>query len=992
VFPRGLRISCLVAALAGASTAPVAHALDPRTPITQFGHDVWQQGDGLPQNSVEAIAQTLDGYLWFGTEEGLVRFDGLRFVVFSRNGPEGLRHDSVKALMAARDGSLWVGTNGGGVARHVAGRFTMYTRADGLAGNTVSVIAQDQDGDIWIGTNDGLSRFDGARFTTYGESAGLPPRPVRAIRVDRQGTLWVATGRGAYRQRAGRFEPVPGIGPKLRAIAESRDGSLWFATSDRGVARLTAGTVRWLTTRDGLLSNNVQALIEDRHGGLWLGTEGAGIARVLGGAVSAMGSRQGLSSDFLRAVFEDREGSLWFGTEGGGLNRLRHSRISMLDANDGLGSDFARAVYQDHAGAMWVASDGGGLTRFGGGAPVNFTRAHGLPAAFVYALLDDPQGRLWLGTNGAGVAVFDPRRRRAASVSNLPSDGVFSLARAPDGRVWAGTSLGLAAIDGLRAHRVPEVAGEPAVAQGHVAALHVARDGTLWIGMRDRGLWSLAGGRLVRHGTHEGLADASVSAIHEDARGVLWVTTRQGLVRRDPTGALHRFSRADGLHSDTLYSVVEDDREHLWLTSTTGIFRVHKPALDRRRAGEGLVTSEVFGVDEGMRVSEATGGGHPAAQCAPDGTLWFPTPRGVVMIDADQPASIAAGPPPIVIEEFAADDRLLPLADRAPALEASVDTVRIRYTALTFLAPAKVRFRYRLEGHDPTWLDAGPRREVSYRRLPAGTYTFRVVGMTGAGVRNDTGASVTFTIVPPFYRTAWFAALCVGVLCLTGLVVHRSHVRAMRRQFAAVLAERARLARELHDTLLQGFAGTALQLDAVRQQVAARDAASPAVDKLDRVLTQVDTCLTEARRSIGDMRALALEHGELVLAVKRMAGQLAQETGLAIDMEVTGRARRLDPAVENDLLRVGQEALTNAVRYAGASLIRVDLRYERRKVRLLVQDDGRGFDEPALMSDASRKFGVRGMRERIERLGGQFTLRSQPGAGTVIDVSVPLRG
>jgi signal transduction histidine kinase/streptogramin lyase len=991
---RGAGLTWAMLVVAAGGVPPGARALDLQTPLTQFGHDVWQQSDGLPQNSVEAIAQTLDGYLWFGTEEGLARFDGVRFLVFTRDGVAGLRHDSVKALLAARDGSLWVGTNGGGIARYADGRFTMYTRADGLAGNTVSALAQDQDGDVWIGTNDGLSRFDGARFTTYGEAEGLPPRPVRAIKVDRLGTLWVATGRGAYRLRAGRFEPVQGVGPKLRAIAESRDGALWFATSDRGVARVEGGLVTWFTDADGLPSNNVQTLLEDRLGVLWLGTEGAGIARLAQGHVTAMSTRQGFSSDFLRAMFEDREGSLWFGTEGGGLNRLRHSRLSVLDADDGLGADFARAVYEARDGSMWVATDGGGLTRFGEGPPLLLGRAHGLPPAFVYALLEGPDGRLWLGTNGDGLFVLDPRRQRATRVGGrLPSDGIFSLARTPDGRVWVGTSLGLAVVRGSDVEPAAETAGESAITRGHVATLHADRSGVLWIGLRDRGLWSLGPGGLTHHGRDAGLGDLSVSSMHEDRRGVLWIATRQGLVRRDPDGTLHRFTRTDGLHSDTLYGVVEDDREQLWLTSTTGIFHVHKPALERRRREGGPpVTVEVFSTDDGMKVSETTGGGHPSTQRARDGTLWFPTPRGIVLIDADRPASIAAGPPPIVIEELAADDRPVPRGDGPPQLAASVNTVRIRYAALTFLAPAKARFRYRLEGIDPAWVDAGTRREATYSDLPAGTYTFRVIGATSSGVWNDLGASATFTVAPDFYRSAWFLGLCATALVAAGFAVHRARVRAMRSQFAAVLAERGRLARELHDTLLQGFAGTALQLDVVRQQLEAHEAVLPVVAQLDRVLSQVDSCLTEARRSIGDLRSLALEQGDLVLALRRLAGQLAGETGLAIDVEVTGTARRLAPAVENDLLRVGQEAITNAVRYSGASRVRVELRFERRHVRLLVQDDGRGFDERAVATGAVPRFGLRGMRERVEQLGGQFSLRSRPGAGTAVDVSVPLRG
>jgi ligand-binding sensor domain-containing protein len=991
-LPRLARLA-LAAALTAAGAVP-ASALDPRTPLRHLGHDVWQQRDGLPQNSVEAIAQTLDGYLWFGTEEGLARFDGVRFTIHGRDPVSGLPQDSVKALLAARDGSLWVGTNGGGVVRITRGQFTAYDRARGLAGNAISALAEDLDGQIWIGTNDGLCRFDGVRFTTYGEAEGLPPRPVRSMRVDAQGTLWVATGRGAYRFRDGRFEPVPAIGPKLRAIAEGRDGAIWFATSDRGVARLAAGSLRWFTTRDGLPSDNVQTLVADRQGALWFGTEGGGIARLVDGTITSMGTRQGLSSDFLRAMYEDREGNLWLGTEGGGLNRLRQSRLSVIDAGDGLASDFARAVFEDWDGAVWVATDGGGLTRIAAGATTRFGAANGLPPGFVYAMLQDRDGRLWLGTNGSGVVVFDPVRRRVVSrFDHLPSDGVFSLADGRDGRIWVGLSTGLVVIDDGRLTTPEGVARQPVLATGHVSALCVDRDGVVWAGVRDHGIWTIADGRVAPQAQSVGIADASINTIVEGRHGTLWIGTRQGLVRRDRDGRWHRFTRADGLPGDTIYGIVEDDLEHLWLTSTSGIFRVDARRLAQRARGDQVALDvELFNSDDGMKVSETTGGGHPSAIRARTGALWIPTPRGVVVLDATRSVRDAGGPPPIVIEELAADDRVLALDAGIPQLPASVDAVRIRYTALTFVAPAKARFRYRLEGHHAAWVDAGRVRDVTFRGLPPGTYTFRVIGATGAGVWNDVGASTTFTVAAPFYRSAWFAGLCVLTLVTAGFGAHRARVRAMRQRFAAVLAERSRLAREMHDTLLQGFAGVSLQLDVLRHRLGGSAADDPVVTQLDHVLGQVDSCLIEARRSIGDMRALALEHGDLVLALRRVGGQIAQETSVPVEVTVTGTARRLPPTVETELLRIGQEALTNASRYARATAIAVELRFERRQVRLVVRDDGQGFDAGAVDDPRAGRFGLKGMRERAERLGGRFALRTAPGSGTDIDVCVPVKG
>jgi ligand-binding sensor domain-containing protein/signal transduction histidine kinase len=985
------RLALAAALLVWAAAA--APALDRDTPVSRLGHDVWQMRDGLPQNSVEAIAQTLDGYLWFGTEEGLARFDGVRFTVFGRDPSTGLLQNSIKALLAARDGSLWVGTNGGGLAQILRGRIVVYTRAQGLAGNAVSALTEDRDGGIWIGTNDGLARFDGTRFETFGEAQGLPLRPVRAMRVDRKGTLWVVTGRGAYRYVAGRFFLVPAIGPKLRAVAEAADGSMWFATQDRGAACLSPAGVRWYTRREGLPSDNVQTLIADEQGAIWFGTEGGGVARYAGGVFSAMDSRHGLSSNFLRAMFEDREGSLWLGTEGGGLNRLRQNRLAVIDNADGLATDFARAVFEDRDGARWVATDGGGLTRFDAGRVSRYSAAHGLPTGFVYAILQAADGRLWLGTNGSGVVAFDPRRAKVTgSVRGLHSDGVFSLAQDGKGRLWIGTSLGLSLARGLSAGRPAETAGCPALQTGHVGALHVDRQGLLWVGVRDHGLWTV-GASGCRQVTDAGLADSSVNAIVEGRHGGLWVGTRQGLARRDAGGSWHRFTRADGLPGDTIYGIIEDSHSHLWLSSTSGLFRVSADSLDRRRHGERApLEVEIFNTDDGMKVSETTGGGHPSSLRAGDGSLWFPTPRGVVVVNAVRSGGSPVVPPPILIEELTADDRAYDLGAAPALMPSSVGSIRVRYTALTFLAPTKTRFRYRLDGYHSDWVDAGKAREVTFRDLPPGTYTFRVIGATGDGVSNDTGASTSFTIEAPFYRSAWFAGVCVLGLAAAGYGAHRARVRAMRQRFSAVLAERSRLAREMHDTLLQGFAGVSLQLEVLRHRLSASGNGKEVVGQLDHVLSQVDTCLVDARRSVGDMRALALEQGDLVLAFRRMGGQIAQEAGVAVEVTVSGTPRRLPAPLETDLLRIGQEALTNAARYARASAIRIELRFERRHVRLVVHDDGQGFDAGQVDARAGSRFGLQGMRERAEHLGGRFALRTAPGTGTDIDVTVPVRG
>ncbi len=968
-----------------ALAAPPLTALGPETPLSRFGHDHWQSGEGLPQNSVEAIAQTADGYLWFGTEEGLARFDGTRFVTFTQATTPALRHNSIKALLGTQDGSLWIGTNGGGLTHYRHGRFTDFGQAQGITAHTVSALAEDHSGHLWIGTNDGLLRYDGERIVPYGDGQGIAPRPIRSIRVDRQGVVWVGTGRGAYRLRGGRFETVP-VGQRVRSIAEGTDGAMWFGTADHGVVRWQLDHATTFDIRRGLPTNDVRAIHVDRHGGVWIGTNGSGILRLVDGSVTGLTTREGFSSDFVRAIFEDRDGSLWFGTEGGGLNRLRESRLTVLDHDDGLGGDFVRAVIEDRQGRMWLATDGAGLTRFDGHSASHISRANGLPENFVYAMLDDGRGRLWLGTDGGGLAVLEGSRARRSPASDaLPSDAIFSLAQTRDERLWVGTGMGLVSVRHDQVEPVPALAP---LRGHHVAALHVAAGGTLWIGARNYGVWSFDGTRLVRHGAEQGFGELSVSAFHEDAEGTLWIATRGGLLRI-ADGRIHRFTTADGLLTDNIYGVVEGSAGQLWMSSTTGLFRVGKDDLDRRmRHGGAPVTPVVFNTSDGMKVSEATGGGHPSTWRRRDGTLWFPTPRGVVVIDTDAPAMASALPPPVFVEQVQRDGQAVPF-DTPFDVPASTRTMTFGYTALSFLAPAKTRFRYRLEGLEREWVQAGARREVTYTDLPDGRYTFRVIAANGEGAWNETGAAVSFTVLPPYYRSAWFLGLCVLGLVLAGWGGHRSRMRAMRQRFAAVLAERGRVARELHDTLLQGFAGVSLQLDAVRHGMLA--APDKAATQLDRVLGQVDSCLTEARRSIWNMRAIALEEGDLVGALRTLAARTSEQSPVRVHVDVDGDARRLPAAVETDLLRVGQEAMANAIRHASADLVRITVRFDRRLVSLSVHDNGRGFDAAAVDPLVAPHYGLRGMRERVERLGGTFALDSQPGQGTTVDVRVPLR-
>jgi len=983
-----VRVCVGVAVLVGLACARAALALDPHRPLTQYGHDVWRMAEGLPQNAVLSVVQSRDGYLWLGTTSGLVRFDGVRFTVFDKANTEALGHNQISALFEDRDGTLWIGTFGGGLTKLQDGRFTTYTTRDGLSHDVVKAIRQDREGGLWIATlGHGVNRFQDGRFSVYTTANGLPHDDVFSVAPSHDGGVWIATGGGLAHFRDGRFTTYTthdGL-PSNRVVSVYEDGkgSLWAGTRDRGLVRLRDGRFSVYTVADGLSSDAVFSIHEDRAGALWFATKDHGLNRLYDGRFSAYTTKEGLSSDVVYSVVEDREGSLWIGTFGGGVNRLRDARFTVFTTRNGLPNDHVRSVFEDAEGQVWMATFGGGLGLLKDGRFATISRRDGLPQDRLYCVLRDRRGDLWIGTDGAGlVRRHGGRFTRYTTRDGLAHDNVRALYEDRQGSLWVGTSGGLSR---FRDGRFTTYTTADGLSSDAVHAILQDRTGAIWLGTWGGGLNRLQNGIFTTFSRRDGIPNDFILSFYEDREGSLWIGTLGGGLVRGREGRFRAYTTKEGLLEDMVYQVLEDGRGYLWISCNKGVFRVKKSDLDELDRGQlRSVRSVSFGIADGMPSGECANGSQPLGGKGRDGRLWIPTQGGVVVVDPDH-LETNQSPPPVVIEELLVDRRPVALEGQL-SLPPSDGDLEFHYTGLSFLVPGKVLFKYKLEGFNGDWVDAGPRRVAAYTNIPPGRYRFRVIAANADGVWNETGASFAFRLRPHFHQTWWFYGLVAATLALAGLGLHRVRVRQVEAEFAAVLGERTRMSRELHDTLAQGFAGIAIHLDAAAASLP--KGAQEVRGHLALARALVRESLAEAHRAVLDLRPQALEHADLAVALSEMAGRLAGDS--VIHVEVTGPPRRLSSVVESHLLRIAQEAVTNALRHAGAREIRVHLDFGADRVSLRIRDDGRGFagDGAALSTDGH--LGLVGIRERAAQIQGHFTLHSGAGAGTEVVVEVPL--
>jgi ligand-binding sensor domain-containing protein/two-component sensor histidine kinase len=940
----------LVAALPLAGPARSGHSRQ------SYSSQSWRTDNGLPQNTVHAILQTRDGYLWLATEGGLVRFDGLTFLVHdSQNTPE-LRNNDICCLLEDRERALWIGT-ADGLVRFSGGKFSTFTTDQGLPGNGIWSLYQDHSGRFWAVTSEGLASYGAGRFQPEPGTNG-----VNAIVEDTAGSLWAGTQDGLKRlHRAG--ETIP-TGSVQTLLADARDG-IWIGTPG-GLVYAKAGRVeRTYTKRDGLPGNRISALFQDRKGVVWISTDG-GLARATQDKIERFTTGDLPAAGGVLSIYQDRERNLWLGTEADGLQVLRDQKFATYTTQDQLSSDLTRCVFQDKRGTIWVGTDDG-LNRFQNKTFSNVTTKDGLSSNVILALAEDAAGDLLVGTPDGLNVLRDGKVKTYTSADGLADDFVRSLYLDNDGSVWIGTRRGLSHWESGSFRTYTQADG---LGNDFVGALLRDRGGSLWIGTL-HGLTRLKNGKFQTYTVSDGLSSDTITALHEDREGVLWIGTQDGGLNRLAGGRISRY-RTD--LPAVISGILEDAEGGLWMASQTGIFRMAK---NRSNA-----TPVQYGVADGLVVSECSEGGHPSVWKNQDGSLWFATVKGIATIDPRH-AQLNLLAPPVVIEQVLIDGQaFLP----APQMDVPPGRSRLsfEYAGLSFITPQKVKFKYRLDGFDRDWVDAGTRRTAYYTNISPGRYRFRVLASNADGVWNDVGAVQSLWLMPHFYQTYWFYMLLLMTAALLAYVFYHWRLKQVEVQFDAVLGERNRIAREIHDTLAQGFVAVSIQLEVISRLLPGSVEAAEGM--LGQTRTLVQSSLAEARRSIWKLRSEGPEKGDLASKLTKMVAQVTALTKMKIRFQVAGPYHKLPERVESELIKIGQEAVTNVVRHAGAKNIEIGLIYDAKKLTMTISDNGRGFEGAVKAAGPEGHFGLQGMRERAAQIGAELTVTSTPGQGTRISV------
>jgi ligand-binding sensor domain-containing protein/signal transduction histidine kinase len=1020
-----IRAAAVICGLGFIAAAAPARALDPHTALAQYGYQSWQTDTGLPQNTVHAIVQGRGGFLWIATEGGLVRFDGVEFRAFTRADTPGLPSDLIDDLMEDRDGTLWISTSGG-LARMRGGRVEAFGAALGVPATQVWRTFEDGHGTVWALTAVGLFRIEGDRGVQAALEADLTENSRMAEGGD--GSLWLGTAEGLMRAGEDGIFRAVGASSEVLALAVDGNGTAWAGMRSgleacssagcRSVALEGSGAVNtlaadasgrvWIGTDAGLFTaegekvgkfrkgtGRVDFLHSDRQGMVWVGTA-RGLMRIGPGGTAELLK----DGDVFLSAAEDREGDLWLGTESGGLAVLRDRKFSTLTAEDGLTDEYILALVQAPNGQIGVGTKSGGLDIFRDGRFRALTTAQGLSSNVVLTLAAAANGDVWVGTpDGLNLLRSGEVARVFTTADGLADDFVRSLFVGGRGALWIGTRRGLSRYENGKFMTWTALDG---LGSDLIGAMTEDQQGTLWIGTLG-GLTRFRDGQFTNLTTKDGLSSNVVTALYADREGVLWIGTNDGGLNRMRAGRI--VSLAPPQMPRRVIGILDDGSGYLWISSNSGVYRVSRDGLNRM--AEGGADAEVmrFGVADGMRISECSSGGHPAAvrlsdhptvptagaSGAPsDGSLWFATLKGIARVDPEHmPVNGVA--PQVAIEDVSVDD----------APQASVENLKVGpghghyefdYAGLSFVAPQKVEYRYQLEGFDRGWVDAGTRRTAFYTNLPHGNYTFRVIARNNDGVWTKAAATAELTIEPHYYQTVWFRLLVLVVMAGLAYAAWRRRLLRVEREFQAVLGERTRIAREIHDTLAQGFVAVSVHLELVAQLM--RNSVDAAREQLDRAQALVRSSLDDARTSIWELRSQGAEREDLAARILRTAEEVAARAGephqrARVQMHVTGTNHPLDEDVERELMRIAREAVTNAVRHGDAENIALRLEFEGSMFGMEIRDNGRGFTG-APPDGSSGHFGLTGMRERAEAIGATLTVESSPGKGTAVRLAMAL--
>ncbi|HZS55551.1 MAG TPA: two-component regulator propeller domain-containing protein [Bryobacteraceae bacterium] len=999
-----------------------------------------------------AIVQSRQGYLWIGTELGLARFDGSRFIVFDKSNTPELQSNVIDALLEDHEGNLWIGTVGGGVTCLSHRRFRTYTMRQGLSSDSIHALLEDEAGDIWIGTDSGgLDRLHNGQITSFTTANGLPDNEVFSLARGANGSLWVGTHDGLSRFSDGVFHnygKADGLAnPYVRSLYVAGE-TLWVGTYGGGLCKLEKGTFNCFNTRNGLSSNAVTSIRQDSSGTLWVGTYGGGLNRLRGTTFDSYTNKDGLPSNDVWAIFEDRDRDLWIGTGGGGLTRwTAHSLFTTFDHTDGLSNDVVLPIFEDHEGTIWAGTNGGGLNRYRNGHFTALTAKDGLADNLVFSIGEDRDHDLWIGTRKGLNRLSNGRLSTYRKENGLPSDVVLVTFVDSKGTLWIGTRAGLSTLqpggagkakDGGETFKTYTTAN--GLKSNVVRTIYEDREGRLWIGTGGGGLSMFKNGHFETYDSHRGLSNNVVLAIYEDADKVLWIGTDGGGLNRFKEGKFTAYTMRNGLLDDAVFRILEDSAGNLWMSNNRGVFRTSRAALneyaDKKRS---RVETIAYGELDGMNTAECNGSFQPAGWKTRDGKLWFPTMHGIAVVDPQKATGQKPPEPASVDAAFLNGRKVLQSGMEVPPGPGKLE---FYYSSPNFRAPQRVNFRYKLDGFDHDWVDAGKRRGAYYTNIPPGHYRFEVVATNGEGVWSTPNLSFDLRLQPHFYQTILFYCLCA--LSFGGMViaVHFAHVRELRererslehnvaertRELSEEIAERKRTALELlkakesaeqasrvkseflanmsHEirTPMNGILGMtelALATDSKAEQQSYLDVVRNSAESLLTVINEIlDFSKVEAGKLELDLVDIDLR--ECLTGTIASMTVRAQQKGLRLSCTIHPGVPSMIKADPVRLNQVVTNLLGNAIKFTSEGEVELSIACQSKdasgaSLYFTVRDTGIGVRREKLKSifeafsqadtSTTRKFGGTGLglaicHRLVQLMGGEIWAESEVGQGS----------
>jgi ligand-binding sensor domain-containing protein/two-component sensor histidine kinase len=967
-------------------TAAALGAFGSTNSIGRYSVRIWQSDDGLPHNSVWAVTQGPHGYLWVGTQQGLVRFDGLRFVGLDESAPVELRHGWITALCVTADESLWIGCEGYGLARMKAGAFTRFSEADGLPSLHVSCLAESKDGSLWIATEGGITRYKEGKFTTFTDKSGLGNNSVRAICQDHEGKIRVATGRGLSSiNEEGNISTMNfgmgSISNSLKGVCEDSKRNIWVS-SNEGVTREGQNDRAFYGQNEGLPDKKSTVLYRDRSDRVWVGTY-SGLACLVNGEVVAKPMNEAGFGDLVYTIYEDREENLWVGARDG-LYRLTPARFTTYTAQEGLSCNNAMSVMEDRHGSIWIATWGGGLDEMKDGKIRVYGSTNSLSNDFVLSLREGRDG-MWVGMDfDGGVNLLKKERTNAFPKNSAIGQVVHTLYEDREGSLWVGTKFGLNILKGGKLAAYTTAKG---LAGNIVMDIFEDSAGHFWLGT-DGGLSEWNHGKFKNFTTHDGLPNNSVNAIHEDSEHALWIGTRGGLGRLKD-GKIASYTSKQGLFSDEIYEILEDDFGNFWMSCRSGIFRVNRKDFEAvDRGATKTVTSTVFGKADGLVSIQCNGVAKPAGWKSKDGRLWFPTIRGVVAVDSR--IKMNDLPPPIMIEEVIADRTVQKFsrettgrnsAEFAPIkIPPGRGELEIHFAALSLQAPEKNRFQYKMEDVDPKWIDAGTRRDVVYNYLGPGSYRFHVRACNNDGVWNEAGIVLPIVMAPHFWQTWWFKSMIPVAMGLILFAWYRFRMAQLRE----IERLRVQIAADLHDDVGARLTKVAMVTEFMERETAPTDKSKPHVENIARTTREVIQAMDEIVWTINPKNDTL---DNLANYIFQYAQEYFQNTRVRCRMDLPPQLPNCALSTEerHNLFMAVKEALNNVLKHARATEVRISLAVEGNDLRIIVSDDGCGF---VMNGSHNGGDGLDNMKERLAHIGGRLEIQSKQNAGTRVEMEV----